>query len=111
MVGMGFSLIVLCSRSSAQSLSSLSQMFGGGSKQSQNSSQSNAAITVKRNAVPFLGVFDGKEIASPGTPINTKFACYPARDSSLPHERTFVCYSEEASGGEPNRSAGENIDR
>jgi hypothetical protein len=110
MAGMGFLLIVLCGRSSAQSLSSLSQMFGGGSKQSNNSSQSNAAITVKRNAAPFLGTFDGKQTASSGSQLNARFACYPAHDSALPHENTFVCYTAEGSGGAPH-SAEENIDR
>lgn len=111
MAGMGFLLVVLCGRSSAQDLSSLLQKFGGGSKQSQNSSQSDGAISVKRKAAPFVGMFDGKQSASSGTHLNAQFACYPAHDSALPHENTFVCYTPEASGGEPNRSAGQNIDR
>jgi|HubBroStandDraft_1064217.scaffolds.fasta_scaffold09839_7 hypothetical protein len=103
----GFLLIVLCGQSSAQSFSSLSQMFGGGSKQSRSSSQSNAAITVKRDASPFVGRFDGKQGASAGTHLKAQFACYPAHDSALPQDNTFVCYTAQASSGGPNASAEE----
>jgi len=105
--GMGLLLIVLCGRSSAQSLSSLSQMFGGGSKQSRNSSQSNAAITVKRDASPFVGRFSGKQNATSGSHLNAQFACYPAHDSALPQDDTFVCYTAEASSGRPKANAAE----
>jgi hypothetical protein len=111
MAGIGFLLVVLCGQSSAQDLNSLLQKFGGGSKQSQNSSQSDGAITMKRNAAPFVGMFEGKRNANSGNHLNAQFACYPAHDSALPHENTFVCYSAEASGGAPTGSAEENIDR
>jgi len=109
MAVMGFLLIVLCGRSSAQSLGSLSQMFGSGSKQSRSSSQSDAAITVKRDASPFVGRFAGKQNATSGTHLNAQFACYPAHDSALPQDNTFVCYTAEASSGGPNASAGEEV--
>ena len=102
MAGIAFLLIVLCGRSYAQDLSSLSQMFGGGSKQSPNSSQPDA-ITVKRDASPFVGKFDGKQNASSGSQLNAQFARYPAHDSALPHENAFVCYTAETSSGGPER--------
>jgi hypothetical protein len=107
MVGIGFLLIVMCGRSFAQGLSSLSQIFSGGSKQSQNSSQSNAAITVKRDVTPFVGVFDGNQNASSITHLNARFACYPAHDSALPRDNTFLCYTAKASGRERSVSAGD----
>lgn len=105
--GIGFLLIVTCGRSFAQGFSSLSQIFGGGSKQSQSSSPNNAAITVKRDVTPFVGKFDGKQNASSVAHLNAQFACYPAHDSALPQDNTFLCYTTKASGGGRSVSAGD----
>ena len=70
-VGIGFLLIVMCGRSFAQGLGSLSQIFGGGSKQSRSSTQTNGAITVTRDATPFVGRFDGKQKASAGPNVSS----------------------------------------
>lgn len=107
MVGIGFLLIVMCGRSLAQGFGGLSQIFGGGPKQSQNSSQSNAAITVKRNVTPFVGMFDGKQNANSVTPLKARFACYPAHDSALPQDNTFLCYTPKARSRKPSGSAGD----
>ena len=109
MAGIGILLIVLCGQSSAQSLGSLSQMFGGGSKPARNSNQSNGAITVTRDASPFVGMFHGKQNTGSADHLSAQFACYPAHDSALPQENTFVCYAPEASSGEPNVSDADKI--
>ena len=79
--------------SSAQGFSGLSQLLGGGSTHSRNSSQSNGAVTVERNSAPYLGSFDGKQKKGSGADLNTEFACYPAHDSALPNTNAFVCYT------------------
>jgi len=78
--------------SSAQGFSGLSQLFGGGSMHSRNSSKSNNAVTVERNSAPYVGSFDGKQKQGSGADLNAEFACYPAHDSALPDTNAFVCY-------------------
>jgi hypothetical protein len=75
----------------------------------RNSSQSNGAITVTRDASPFVGMFHGKQNAGSADHLSAQFACYPAHDSALPQENTFVCYVPEASSGGPNVSDAEKI--
>ncbi len=118
-------LIALSSQSSAQSFGSLSNLLGGGSKSRGQSGKSSAAVTVQRDANPFVGQFLGKRKAKsqPGqsaqtsqgtetseysqasaqagsqtgsiTNLTAQFACYPAKDSALPQTKAFLCYSVE----------------
>jgi hypothetical protein len=110
-IAMVLAPLVLCAPASAQGLSSLTNLLGGGSSHSGHSSssgQSNSGVTVQRNAPPYVGSFSGQRTqtaqatdsgASSGTgqtapaSLSAQFACYPARDSALPQTKTFVCYS------------------
>jgi hypothetical protein len=73
----------------------VSQLLGGGlGGLTGNSGQSNAAITVQRNAPPYAGTFSGKEsTASETKSLDAKFACYPAHDPAFDQTDTFVCYA------------------
>jgi hypothetical protein len=103
--------IALCAPASAQGLSSLTNLLGGGSSHSSHSGssgQSNSGVTVQRNALPYVGAFSGQRTQtaqasdsgtdsgtsqSAPTSLSAQFACYPAKDSALPQTKTFVCYS------------------
>jgi hypothetical protein len=96
--GLTVLLILLCTQSFAQGLGGLSQLLGG-SSHSRGSSHSGSAVSVERNAAPYLGKFDGKQNEGSGTRLNTEFACYPAHDAALPQSNTFVCYTPETANG------------
>jgi hypothetical protein len=103
--------LVLCAPASAQGLSSLTNLLGGGSSHSSHSGssgQSSSGVTVQRNALPYVGAFSGQRTQtaqasdsgtdsgsgqSAPTSLSAQFACYPAKDSALPQTKTFVCYS------------------
>jgi hypothetical protein len=94
--GAGIFLILMCGQSSTQGLGALSQLLGGSSNHSRTSTNSGGAVSVQREAAPYIGKFEGKQ-QGPGTRFDTQFACYPAHDAALPHSNTFVCYTPEAS--------------
>ena len=74
----------------------VSQLLGGAGLGglTGNSGQSNAPITVQRNAPPYTGNFSGKEsTASVTKTLDAKFACYPAHDPAFDQTETFVCYA------------------
>ncbi len=94
--GVIFFLIALLGRSTAQGFSGLSKLLGGGSTHTGNSSQSNAAVTLQRDAAPYEGNFNGKQNeGSKNDDLRAQFACYPAHDPALPQTKAFVCYSAE----------------
>jgi len=94
MVGTAFLLMVLSGPSFAQNLGGLSQFLGGGQKHSSSSSKSSNAVTVQRDATPYIGTFDGKQKeGGANLSLSAEFACYPAHDSALPQSNTFVCYT------------------
>ena len=95
-------------QSLAQGLGGLEQLLGGGGSMhrrqnpGQNSQQPNNAVSVERNIAPYIGKFSGKQKASSYEgDLNANFACYPALDSALPNNRTFVCYTAEEQGHVP----------
>jgi hypothetical protein len=98
--GMLFLLIALRATSFAQSFGGLSQLFGGGgSGHSKNSSPSDAAVTVQRNAAPYIGKFDGTQKDSNEADLDARFACYPAHDSAFPQNQAYLCYTAVTSSG------------
>jgi hypothetical protein len=79
--------------SRAQGIEGVSQLLGGLGL-SNNSAQSNAAITVQRNTPAYTGMFTGKETTGSETKsLDAKFACYPAHDPAFDQTDTFVCYA------------------
>ena len=92
-------LVACVSQSVAQGLGGLGQLLGGGGgarHQQQNSGQPSSAVTVQRDAAPFVGKFVGRQKEpSYETDLNAQFACYPASDAALPKTKTFVCYTAE----------------
>ena len=101
--GTAFLLIALSGQSFAQNFGGLPQFLGGGQKQSHSSSASGGAVSVQRDATPYIGTFDGKQKeGGANLSLSAQFACYPAHDSALPQSNTYVCYT---SGGS---SAGGN---
>jgi hypothetical protein len=81
----------------AQGLGSLAQLLGGGSQHSRSSSQSGSAVTVERNAAPYMGEFSGRVTTSSGAhSFNSRFACYPAQDPIFAQTETFVCYAAQS---------------
>jgi hypothetical protein len=82
--------------SRAQGFDGISQLLGGAGLGglTGNSGQSNAPITVQRNAPPYTGTFSGKEsTASVTKSLDAKFACYPAHDPAFDQTETFICYA------------------
>ena len=87
---------MLSGSSLAQGIGGLGELLGGGSKHSRSSSQSASTVTVDRGAAPFTGTFTGKQTTSSGTnDLNSRFACFPARDPAFAQTKTFVCYAAE----------------
>jgi hypothetical protein len=79
--------------SRAQGIDGVSQLLGGLGL-SNNSAQSNASITVQRNAPAYTGTFSGKETSGSETKsLDAKFACYPAHDPAFDQTDAFVCYA------------------
>jgi len=97
------SCLILPYSSRAQATDGLTQLLGGlgipgisGQSNSPqgNSAQSNAAITVERNAPPYTGTFSGKESTGSETKsLDAKLACYPAHDPAFDQADTFICYA------------------
>jgi len=79
--------------SRAQGIDGVSQLLGGLGL-SNNSAQSNAPISVQRNAPAYTGTFSGRETTGSETKsLDAKFACYPAHDPAFDQTDTFVCYA------------------
>lgn len=101
-------LLAACfGQSLAQGLGGLGQLLGGGGSsrhQQQNSAQPNSDVSVERDVTPFVGRFVGKQKApSYETDLNAEFACYPARDAALGDTKTFVCYTAQGQGQQPQQ--------
>ena len=86
-------LLALSGQSWAQGLSGLSKLLGGNPGQTRNSSRSDTALTVERNATPYVGSFDGTQNDKSQSRLHAEFACYPAHDPALAQTRAFVCYT------------------
>jgi hypothetical protein len=91
------SCLILPYSSQAQGFDGLSQLLGGlgiGGGNPGNSGQSNAPITVQRNAAPYTGMFSGKESTGSETKsLDARLTCYPAHDPAFDQTDTFVCYA------------------
>jgi hypothetical protein len=95
-VGAALLLMFSPGQSFAQGLSGLSQFFGGNNNQQQHShssGSSNTAVSVQRDAEPYVGTFEGKQ-KEPGAnlDLNAHFVCYPGHDAALPQSNIYVCY-------------------
>jgi hypothetical protein len=85
--------LILPGSSHAQGID-VSQLLSSGLGLSGNSGQSNAPITVERNAPPYAGTFSGKTSTGSETrSLDAKFACYPAHDPAFDHTDAFICYA------------------
>ncbi|HTY54266.1 MAG TPA: hypothetical protein VMB26_03645 [Candidatus Binataceae bacterium] len=102
-VGAALLLMFSPGQSFAQGFGGLSQFLGGGGngggqRHSQSSGNSNA-VTVQRDAEPYVGNFEGKQ-KEPGADLDLSahFVCYPGHDAALPQSNTYVCYTAGGAG-------------